>query len=107
MGKTFEVLLEDDLDGSPAEHQLDFSVDGQHWQIDLSDSNKAIFEERLAPFIEHARPVVRRVSAPSRTAASRAQSRAIRKWAQDAGIELSPRGRLSATVIQQYRDRKI
>jgi hypothetical protein len=38
-----------------------------------------------------------------RTAASRAASAEIRAWAKEAGIPLSPRGRIPANVLERYQ----
>lgn len=97
------VTLEDDLDGSPAEETLRFSLSGVDYEIDLSAKNAASFRGQLAPFAEHARTVSgghRRRS--SRPASSRRQSAAIRAWARQQGIQLSDRGRIPDLIVAQY-----
>ena len=39
---------------------------------------------------------------PGRTASSRERSADIRAWAKDQGITVSDRGRISASVAEQY-----
>jgi hypothetical protein len=46
--------------------------------------------------------VRRAVRRPVRTVASRRRSHAIRAWALEHGIELSERGRIPASVVEQY-----
>ena len=57
MGTRTAVVLEDDLDGGPADQTLEFGLGGTEYVIDLSAKNAAKFRRQLAPFIEHARKV--------------------------------------------------
>jgi hypothetical protein len=95
--------LVDDLDGSPAEETVQFGLGGREYEIDLSRKNASRLRQQLAPFIEHARREGRTPRRPRRTAASRQRSRDIRAWAIDQGIELSDRGRIPASVVEQYQ----
>jgi hypothetical protein len=94
--------LIDDLDGSEAEETVSFAIDGVTYEIDLSAENAGILRDRLAPFVDHARRAggVRRPR--GRAASSRQRSADIRAWAKARGIEVSERGRISATVVEQY-----
>jgi hypothetical protein len=51
------VVLIDDLDGSPAEQTVAFSVDGQQYEIDLSRQNLQRLHDTLAPYLTAARKV--------------------------------------------------
>ncbi|AOS64872.1 histone-like nucleoid-structuring protein Lsr2 [Actinoalloteichus hymeniacidonis] len=51
------VELVDDLDGEPAQHTVQFALDGVNYEIDLSDRNATSLRELLAPYITHGRPV--------------------------------------------------
>lgn len=100
-----EVALEDDLTGGPADETVQFGFDGTTYELDLNARHAADLRLRLAPFVERARRVRRRVSRVAvRTAASRERSRQIRAWAEQHGLEVSDRGRLSADVIRQYEN---
>jgi hypothetical protein len=96
------VALEDDLEGGPAAETLRFGLAGSEYEIDLNEKNAARLRKQLAPFVEHARRAGRAPRRAVRTAASRRRSRDIRSWAQDQGIELSERGRIPASVVDQY-----
>jgi hypothetical protein len=102
MAQRTVVSLEDDLDGGPADETVRFAIGGRAYEIDLSAANAARFRQRLAPFVERARPVGTGARRPVRTAASRRRSREIRAWAQQRGIEVSERGRIPASVVDQY-----
>jgi Lsr2 len=103
MATKITVVLEDDLDGGPADETVRFAVDGTGYEIDLNASSAAAFRQQLAPYIEHARRTGPRVRPqPGRTAASRGRSADIRAWAKDQGITLSGRGRIPADIARQY-----
>lgn len=108
------TVLVDDLDGSDAHNSINFSVDGVFYEIDLSDENAAKLRSCLAPFIEAARRVsgprgasnVRSLR-PAPTAAKgqsySEQLRAIREWARKQGHDISDRGRIPETILEEFR----
>ena len=103
MAQKITVVLEDDLDGGPADETVRFGIDGAEYEIDLGAASAAAFRARLAPYIAHARKAGRaQRRRPARTAASRERSSDIRAWAKDQGIALSARGRIPANIAEQY-----
>jgi Lsr2 len=97
------VVLEDDLTGGPAEQTIRFAFDGSDYEIDLNAKNAAAFGKQLAPYLEHARRAGRAPSRrPGRTAANRQRSGDIRAWAKEHGLAVSERGRIRASVVEQY-----
>ena len=48
------IMLIDDLDGSEASTTLTYAIDGQEYEIDLSEENAEKFRTTLAPFIKTA-----------------------------------------------------
>ena len=103
MAQKITVALEDDLDGGPADETVRFGIGGVAYEIDLSASNAAAFRRRLAPFIAHARRAGRgQRRRAGRTVSSRERSGDIRAWAKDQGITVSERGRIPASVAEQY-----
>jgi hypothetical protein len=104
MAQKTTVALEDDLDGGPADETVRFAIGGAEYEIDLSTTNAAAFRRQLAPFIAHARKAGRGPRRrPGRTASSREHSGGIRAWAKKAGIAVSDRGRIPASVLEQYQ----
>jgi hypothetical protein len=104
MATKITVVLEDDLDGGPADETARFGLGGAQYEIDLSTKNAAAFRRQLAPFIDHARKAGSQPRRrPGRTAASRERSGGIRAWAKDQGIALSDRGRIPASVVERYQ----
>lgn len=103
MATKITVALEDDLDGGPASETVRFGLGGAQYEIDLSKKNARAFRKKLAPFVEHARkagPGQRH--GPARTASSRQRSVDIRAWAKATGLPVSDRGRIPASVVDQY-----
>jgi hypothetical protein len=103
MAQKVTVALEDDLTGGPAVETVRFAFDGTDYEIDLNAKNAAAFGKQLAPYIEHARRAGR---APGRrggrTATSRQRSGDIRAWAKEHGLAVNERGRIPASVVEQY-----
>jgi hypothetical protein len=105
MAQKITVVLEDDLEGGPADETVRFRLDGSAYEIDLSTKNANAFRRQLAPYIENARKAGRgrgQRRRPGRTAPSRERSADIRAWAKDQGITVSDRGRIPASVDEQY-----
>jgi hypothetical protein len=100
--KKISVVLEDDLDGGPADETVRFGLGGTEYEIDLSEKNAAAFRKQLAPFIEHARQPMRGHRRAAQAAASRQRSDDIRGWAKEHGIAVSEHGRIPANVVAQY-----
>jgi len=106
MAKQTIVTLVDDLDGSEAEEQVEFAVDGKSYEIDLSAANSKKLRDALAPFVAAARRSGggrrRSGGAAARPAVDREQNQAIREWAQQQGMKISERGRIPASVLEAY-----
>jgi hypothetical protein len=103
MATKMTVALEDDLDGGPAVETLRFGLGGWEYEIDLNEENARTFRKQLAPFVEHARKAGRGPRRrPVRASSGRERSGGIRAWAKGKGIPVSDRGRIPASVVEQY-----
>jgi Lsr2 len=102
MAQKVTVELQDDLDGGPAAETVRFGLDSAEYEIDLSSKNAAAFRRELAPFIGHARKAGRGQHRRPGRGAGRERSGDIRAWAKDQGIAVSARGRIPASVAEQY-----
>lgn len=89
----------DDLDGTEGASAQTFSLNGVDYAIDLGESNAAALEAALAPYIARATRVGGR---RQRASGGRADLADIRRWAHEQGIEVSDRGRIPVSVIEQY-----
>ena len=104
MATKINVVLEDDLDGGPADETVRFGLDGVAYEIDLSRQNARAFRREFASFLVHARQAEGgRRRRPARGSPGRWRSGDIRAWAKDAGIGVSDRGRIPASVVAQYQ----
>lgn len=94
----------DDIDGTEDAETVTFAFDGKQYEIDLADKNRKKLEDALAPFINAGR---KSGSSRSSSGSARAKSdtAAIRAWATENGIDLPSRGRIPASVLQQYKSR--
>ena len=97
----------DDLDGSEIDgdgKSISFSFDGTSYEIDLNSKNLAKMREDLGVYIEKARKVsIRGRSAGKAAEPAPLDTKAVRAWAEEQGMEVSARGRLSSELIEQYR----
>ena len=109
------VSLQDDIDGTEAAETIRFSLGTTDFEIDLSSANIENLHDVLTPFIEAARVVPQRRAGRSpdgtrkpvsRSPAGRKASSEIRAWAKEEGIDISERGRIPASVVDQYEARK-
>ena len=102
MSSKVVVLLEDDVDGTRADETIEFGIDGTTYAIDLNDQNAKKLRSALDGYISKARKVSGKRST-SRKASSGLDLKAVRAWAASNGIELSSRGRVPSSVLEQYR----
>ena len=104
MAQKVTVALEDDLTGGPAVETVRFAFDGTGYEIDLNAKNITAFRKQVAPYVEHARKTGRvQARRAGRAPSSRQQSGDIRAWAKEHGLAVSDRGRIPASVAEQYR----
>jgi Lsr2 len=110
MAQRTVIELIDDLDNRPIEkgkgETVRFSLDNADYEIDLSKANADKLRGELSRFVEVARKTGgtgrrgrRRVVGPTREAD---QTKAIREWAKQQGMEVSDRGRIPARLEQAY-----
>lgn len=96
MAQRVEVVLVDDLDGSPAAETVAFALDGCNYEVDLSEEHARELREFLKPYMRKGRAV----APPS----PKVEAAEIRKWAGENGFEVSSRGRLHRDVVEAYRN---
>ncbi|MCZ2401962.1 Lsr2 family protein [Paenarthrobacter sp. Z7-10] len=105
MAQTVKIILEDDLDGGPAEETIRFALDGVNYEIDLSEGNSTALRNAFGPYVAKARRVTGRAAKnrPAAAAASRSQEVGqIRSWARENGYQVRERGRIQAEIQEAY-----
>jgi hypothetical protein len=106
MAQTVQIILEDDLDGGPAEETVRFGLDGAQYEIDLSEENAAKLRDAVRPFIAKARRAQSKQTPKQArpTGKSNPDTAAIRQWARENGLPVSDRGRIHQDVQKAYYD---
>jgi hypothetical protein len=97
------IILEDDLDGGPADESVTFSLAGQDYVIDLSSGNADRFRGALADYIRYARKApANGKRKPARNTDARQRSASLREWAGSHGYQVSARGRIPREIKRAY-----
>ena len=99
MARKMEIVLEDDIDGSTADETVTFGLDGKDYEIDLTSAHAVQLRDALAPFIAAGRRVTNKKRS-GQTSGNVAG--AARAWAQENGLPVSKRGRISADIMEQF-----
>ncbi len=106
MAQRVNIVLEDDIDGSPADETVTFALDGVTYEIDLTKANATALRDALAPYVGHGRRAAGRRSTGTRSAGRPSGSKRdladVREWARKNGHKVSERGRISAEVQAAY-----
>ena len=108
MAQQTTVTLTDDIDGGRAAETVSFGLDGKQYEIDLGAKNAKNLRKAFAVYVEAGRKV--RNSSGTRSAGGKRTVTAlpasdlavIRAWAQENGIPVATRGRIAASVMDQY-----
>jgi hypothetical protein len=108
MARKVVTEVTDDIDGSEAVETVTFGYQGKQYEIDLGRKNLDRLDKALSPFIQKARTVRatdggrqrRRRGAAAATRA--ADTKAIRQWAREQGLEVSERGRIPTEIVERY-----
>lgn len=94
-----------DLDGEEARKTVRFGLDGVDYAIDLSQDEAATLRAILSAYTAKGRRVSggrgRRPRSADRDPADDIPR--IRRWAQENGYNPGPRGRLTQSIIDAYR----
>lgn len=106
MAQQTQILLIDDLDGTPASETVSFTLDGVNYEIDLNEDNAAKFRKEMGTYISKARKVGgrRRRGRGAAKATRSSETQAMREWAKAKGYKVSDRGRIPADIQKEYRE---
>jgi hypothetical protein len=97
------VIVQDDIDGSEPAQTVHFALDGEAYEIDLSEEHAAALRDALAPWIAAARrtPTTPEPPLPAESQGS-PDTVDIRRWAKENGIPVRERGRISIDLRNRY-----
>ena len=95
MAQRVHVVLEDDLDGTG-------------YEIDLNEKNASALRDALSLYVAHGRKAARAGRAGSRGGSAKSSgsdASEVRAWARDNGFKVSERGRVPREVVEAYEAR--
>lgn len=106
------VSLVDDLDGTEAVETVTFGLDGDSFEIDLSEANADALRSTLDAWVARARRAGderRTHTAPARSTTvlppvGESRNALIRAWAAETGQHAPARGRIPQPVVTAYDD---
>ena len=113
MAQRTVVQLTDDLDGKAIPEgkgeTVRFGVDGQDYEIDLSEKNAQALRDVISKYVAAGRRVGGGSRGGSRSRGSGARNRdydpkAVRAWAESQGLEVSARGRVPADLVARFQE---
>jgi hypothetical protein len=108
MAQKVHIVLEDDLDGSPATETVSFGLDGKSYEIDLNEKNAGKLRDALAQYVGAARSSggsgARRGRKGSGGGSTNLgpSAREVRDWARSNGHSVPDRGRIPADVRSAF-----
>ena len=105
------TMLVDDLDDTQIVNgngqTVRFGLDGKDYELDLTNEHADELRAAFDRFVKAARNVGGRQSARSRGTTNRSTTnvdpKAVREWAKANNVELSARGRIPQSVVDQFR----
>ncbi len=104
MAQSVQIILEDDLEGGPADETVQFGLVGRQYEIDLSTANAEKLREALRPYAaagRRAQGKSTRTTGP-RPSSGSSETAKIRAWAKENGHQVSDRGRIHQSVKDAY-----
>lgn len=107
MAKRTTVVIHDDLDQSEGARTIKFGLDGKTYEIDLSPKHEEELRKVLQKYLDAASPVVP-YGTPAATRRKygtgpvRRDTKHIREWLREAGIDISDRGRIPKEYMARY-----
>ena len=104
MAQRVQIILEDDIDQSPAVETIEFALDGVNYEIDLSAANAKKLRAAFDPWVSAGRKVAGRRGRRPRTQRPFSDATLIREWAKEQGMEVSDRGRIPLEVRAAYEE---
>lgn len=106
MAQRHVTVYLDDLTGEellPGNHEaVSFALDGVSYELDVDVKTAEVLRSSLAVYVAHGRRLTSSGRTIRRTPAA-VDPAAVRAWAASNGIRVSNRGRILASVVEQYR----
>lgn len=106
-----KLVVIDDLDGTEGATTRTFSIDGEDYQIDLTDANHKKMIKAFEKYTQFGRKVSRAprraVRSPARAPHGGVDNDTLREWARKKGMTVSSRGRVRKEIVDAFnKDQK-
>jgi Lsr2 len=95
----------DDFDGkSEGAETVVFAAGGKFYEIDLAAASAKKLDDALAPFVAKAREITAKEATKGASNGHEVDLGAVREWAaaQNPPIQVAPKGRVAAEVVERY-----
>lgn len=106
MAQRVQVQLTDDLDGtdipSGKGETMTFALDGQTYEIDLTNKNAGALRKALSPYVGAGRRVKTSRGARVKHVQVGADAKTIKEWARANGYEVADRGRVPKEIREAF-----
>ncbi|WP_432948255.1 histone-like nucleoid-structuring protein Lsr2 [Kribbella sp. CA-253562] len=101
-----QIFLTDDINGMdiPAGkgETLSFALDGQAYEIDLTNRNAATLRKALAPYVDAGRRVTTSRGVKVKRTQVGSDARTVKEWARANGYEVNDRGRVPNEIREAF-----
>jgi hypothetical protein len=97
-----QIVLEDDLNGGPAEETLTFGVEGTWYEIDLNSKNADTLRQVLSTYVSAGRRMGQVAGQERPRVRATSNTKVVRDWASAQGLPVPSRGRLPRAVIEAF-----
>ncbi|MDU7718329.1 MAG: Lsr2 family protein [Cutibacterium avidum] len=97
-------IIESDMSGEAGAHTLTFGLEGQWYEIDLTDAEADDLRKALQPYLDVSRQSTSRAAGhtPEVPAMTPDEREDVREWARNNNYEVAPYGRINKTVMRAY-----
>jgi hypothetical protein len=96
-------VVESDISGKPDAATVMFGLEGDWFEIDLTDEEKKKLEQALKPYLTKGRKPTNQGEKKRVVPETTAEERdVIRAWAKSKGFAFAPRGRIPKDVMAAY-----
>ena len=105
MAKKTHVILVSDISGeeiADGGRTVHFTWKNTPYTIDLTDKEAERFEEAIQPYLDAATKVGRRSRGRGSSGSGKRDNKAIRGWANANGHNVGDRGRIPASIVEEY-----
>lgn len=102
MATQTRVILIDDITGEEAVETVTFALDGVTYSIDLTEAHAKELRNSFEKWVSHATRTGGRRKIGAGKPDQPSESRAIREWAEQKGIEVNQRGRIPVEIRDMY-----